>query len=406
MLLTEGISAAIGEVPLGPEHPVVALLIDDQFIIGQAMREMLESEEDIEFHFCQDPAKAVATAKKVTPTVILQDLSMPGIDGLSLLKQLRGDPSTRDIPIIIFSSKEQPLIKAQAFALGASDYLIKLSDRIELIARIRHHSRGYIAQLERNEAYRKLAESERLLAADMAQAAQHVQSLLPAPMKNGSIRIDWRFVPSTQLGGDAFGYQWLDSRHLAVYLLDVSGHGVGASLLAVSVLNVLSHQTLTQTDFYDPASVMCGLNKVFTMDKHGGRFFTIWYGVVAVEQRMVTFSGGGHPPALLLRRDADAAAQMLQLPTLGPPIGIVDGVPFKNATAAIPDFGRLFLYTDGVVEVRKPGGRPLDQAAFTQFVGEIGAAEDLLDRVLDRGHRMRSSKNPTDDCSLMLIDFA
>lgn len=405
MLLTEGISAAIGEVSRGPEHRVVALLIDDQFVIGQVMRDMLKSTRDIEFHFCQDPENAVTTAKKVAPTVILQDLSMPGIDGLSLLKQLRRDPGTRDIPIIIFSSKEQPLIKAQAFALGASDYLIKLPDRIELIARIRHHSRGYIAQLERNEAYRRLAESERLLAADMAQAAQHVQSLLPAPIKHGPIRIDWRFVPSTQLGGDAFGYQWLDSRHLALYLLDVSGHGVGASLLAVSVLNVLSHQTLTQTDFYDPASVMCGLNKVFTLDKHGGRFFTIWYGVASLEEKMLTFSGGGHPPALLLRRGADEAGQMLQLSTLGPPIGIVDGVQFKNGTAAIPNLGRLFLYTDGVVEVRKPGGKPLDQAAFTQFVTEIGTTEDILERVLDRGHRMRSSKTPTDDCSLLLIDF-
>src|SRR6185436_17939886 len=201
-------------------------------------------------HFCQEPLKAVELASKLAPTVILQDLVMPDIDGLTLLKFFRANAPTREIPMIVLSSKEEPATKAQAFALGANDYLVKLPDRVELIARIRHHSRGYIAQLERNEAYRKLAESERQLAKEVSDAAEYVQSLLPVAMKDGPVRIDWRFVPSTQLGGDAFGYHWLDEKHLAIYLLDVSGHGVGSSLLAVSVLNVLSHRTLPATDFH------------------------------------------------------------------------------------------------------------------------------------------------------------
>src|SRR5204862_687738 len=130
-------------------------------------------------------------------------------------------------------------------------------------------------------AYRRLAEKQRELAAEVAQAARYVQSLLPAKLADDRVAIDWRFVPSTQLGGDAFGYHWLDEQHLAVYLLDVSGHGVGSSLLAVSVLNVLTHRTLSQTDFHDPSAVMNGLNSVFSMERHGGHFFTIWYGVYA-----------------------------------------------------------------------------------------------------------------------------
>src|SRR5688500_9032840 len=164
---------------------------------------------------------------------------MPDIDGLTLLKFFRANATTRDIPMIVLSSKEEPATKAQAFALGANDYLVKLPDKVEMIARIRHHSMGYIAQLQRNEAYRKLAESERQLANEVNEAAKYVQSLLPESLKTGPVRIDWRFVPSTQLGGDAFGYHWLDEKHLAVYLLDVSGHGVGSSLLAVTVLNIL-----------------------------------------------------------------------------------------------------------------------------------------------------------------------
>jgi sigma-B regulation protein RsbU (phosphoserine phosphatase) len=344
-------------------------------------------------------------AEQLAPTVILQDLNMPEIDGLSLLKQFRANPGTREIPMIVLSSKEEPLIKARAFALGANDYLVKLPDRIELIARIRHHSRGYIALLERNEAYRKLAASERHLATEVAEAVRHVQSLLPAPIRQGPVRIDWRFVPSTQLSGDAFGYQSLDDKHLALYLLDVSGHGVGASLLSVSVLNTLSHRTLPQTDFYDPASVMHGLNKVFSVDKHGGRFFTLWYGVYAIDQRILTFSGGGHPPALLFSGPRSSDVRLQELLTAGPPIGVVDEMSFTNSTIRIPPFGRLLLYSDGVVEVGGSDGDRLDQAAFVGFVTELGPADDLLEQTLSRGRRFQKSAGLIDDCSLMLVDF-
>src|SRR5207249_1757927 len=162
------------------------------------------------------------------------------------VKFFRANPATRDTPLVVLSSKEEPVIKAEAFARGANDYLVKLPDKLELVARVRYHSRAYLNLLERNEAYRRLEESRRELAEEVAQAARYVVSLLPAPL-TGEVRTEWRFVPSTQLGGDMFGYHWIDPDHLAVYLLDVSGHGVGSSLLAVSASNVLAAQSLRDT---------------------------------------------------------------------------------------------------------------------------------------------------------------
>src|SRR5215510_12656506 len=291
------------------ERPVTVLLVDDQVIVGESVRRMLAGQTDIQFHFCQDPTKAIETANAVQPTVILQDLVMPEIDGLQLVKYFRANKATRDIPMIVLSSKEEPVIKAQAFALGANDYLVKLPDRIELIARIRYHSRSYIAQLERDEAYRKLAESERLMAEELAQASRYVQSLLPAKL-TGEVGIDWRFVPSTQLGGDMFGYHWLDADHLAMYLLDVSGHGVGSSLLAVSAANLLSAQSLAGVDFRDPGKVLIRLNDVFPMEKQNDKYFTIWYGVYRKPDRTLLFANAAHPPPLLFTGPTAADAPM------------------------------------------------------------------------------------------------
>ncbi len=231
---------------------MTVLLVDDQPIIAEAVRRMLAGEDDIHFHYCNDPTQAIGLANELGPTVILQDLVMPELDGLTLVKFFRANAKTREVPLIVLSTKEEPIIKAQAFATGANDYLVKLPDKLELIARIRYHSKGYIAQLQRNEAYRSLAASQKQLADEVAQAAKYVCSLLPEPLRDGPVRVDWRFVPSTQLGGDSFGYHWIDDEHFAVYLLDVSGHGVGASLLSVSALNVLRSQSLPNTDFRDP----------------------------------------------------------------------------------------------------------------------------------------------------------
>jgi adenylate cyclase len=133
--------------------PITVLLIDDQSMIGEAVRQMLASEQDIVFHYCNNPLQALKFARECQPTVILQDLIMPQMEGLLLVQFLRSrDAPTYQIPLIVLSSKEDPIIKAQAFELGANDYLVKLPDRVELIARIRYHSSAYTNLLKRQEA--------------------------------------------------------------------------------------------------------------------------------------------------------------------------------------------------------------------------------------------------------------
>ncbi len=128
------------------------LLVDDQPIVAEAIRRMLADQDDIVFHYCRESDKAVDTAIECKPTVILQDLVMPDTDGMTLLSQYRATSSTQAIPVIVLSTKEDPAIKKDAFERGASDYLVKIPDKIELIARIHAHSRSYLAHKQRDEA--------------------------------------------------------------------------------------------------------------------------------------------------------------------------------------------------------------------------------------------------------------
>ena len=114
------------------DHPVMVLLVDDQAMVGEAVRRALLSQPDIDFHYCADPAKAIMVAEQIGPTVILQDLVMPGIDGLTLVRRYRANPATSEIPIVVLSTTEDPAVKGDAFSAAANDYLVKLPTQIEL----------------------------------------------------------------------------------------------------------------------------------------------------------------------------------------------------------------------------------------------------------------------------------
>lgn len=161
------------------ESAIVVFLVDDQAMIGEAVRRAIASETDMVFHYCASAADAVAMAQRIGPTVILQDLVMPDMDGLTLVGLYRANPALRDIPIIVLSSKEDAAVKSEAFAADVSDYLVKLPDKIELIARIRHQSKSYLNRRQRDAAYRALSESQDKLIRmnEVLQRLSHVDGL-------------------------------------------------------------------------------------------------------------------------------------------------------------------------------------------------------------------------------------
>lgn len=384
------------------QHEITVLLIDDQAMVAEAVRRMLAGQEDIIFHYCQDPTRAVRTANDIQPTVILQDLVMGEVDGLTLVKFFRGNPATRDTPLIVLSTREEATTKAEAFTLGANDYLVKLPDKVELIARIRYHSQAYIALLQRNEAFDALVENQRALEEQLARASEYVVSLLPEPVDSRDVATDWRFVPSTQLGGDSLGYHWVDDDHFAVYLLDVCDHGVGPALLSVQALNALRSESLPGVDFRDPEQVLTGLNETFQMEQHNDLYFTIWYGVYRKSDRTLSFGSGGHPPCLLV----PDCGEPMELMTRNLMIGGMPDLVFKTSSVEVPRPADLYLYSDGVYEVSLEDGSMWSFAEFKEF---------LLSRAADSGSEMdelyahvlslHGGQIAEDDFSLLKVRF-
>ena len=238
---------------------------------------------------------------------------------------------------------------------------------------------------------------------DLARAGRYVAALLPAPIAEGPVRADWRFLPSARIGGDGFGYGWIEERRFAVWLLDVAGHGAGSALLAASVMNMMRERAMPGVDFADPAAVLAATNARFQMDRHGGLFFSLWYGVYDRAARRVAFGCAGHHPAFLIPPGGAPPAPLF---SKNPAIGFAPDWTYAVAHAELPPGARLHLFSDGAFELAAPDGRQLGLADFVPHLAApacdgIAEPERLLRVVRDlAGHAALD-----DDVSILTLDF-
>ena len=335
--------------------------------------------------------KALAMVAAPLPDLILLDVMMPGMDGYEVCRRLKADPATAEIPVIFLTARSDAEDEERGLQLGAVDYITKPISPPIALSRIRSHVNLYRQK-------RALIESQRLLAEELDEAAEYVRSLLPPPIEE-PIATAWQHVPSTSLGGDAFGHHWIDDQHLAIYLLDVCGHGVGAALLSISAMNALRSQSLPGADFRSPASVLAAANQTFPMEAHNDKFFTLWYGVYAPATRTLRFASAGHPAALLVRVSG-TDTEVLQLGTRNLAIGCMPDFPYSEDAIEVPEAFKLAVYSDGVYEIEVPGKGPMSLADFVALYSSIAdpqrlQAQELLDtmREVRGGERSR----PFDD---------
>jgi len=201
------------------------LLVDDQPMIGEAVRRLLADQADMTFAFCKDASKAVTTAEEFQPTVILQDLVMPDIDGLDLVGKFRSHAGTEKIPVIMLSATEEAATKAQLLEAGANDYLIKLPHQIKLIARIRVHSEAYKRLLERDAAFGALERSLADLTREREKSERLLRNILPDTiaerLKNNVSTIAESFSSVSVLFADLCGFTTFSERVDASQLVDL-----------------------------------------------------------------------------------------------------------------------------------------------------------------------------------------
>lgn len=210
----------------------------------------------------------LAQAEALKPAVIICDWNIPGsVDGLTICQSVKQSAELSMTFFLLLTDRHSIADRVRGLDSGADDLLSKPVDVNELRARVR-------AGLRLHQLARDLRQQKQQLEDELAEAEAYVRSLLPHSQQ-GRVPIEARFLPSQQLGGDCYDYYWLDPDYLAIYLLDVSGHGLGSALLSTSVLNVLRAQSLPDVNFYRPEKVLKALNETFQMSDQNQKYFTI-----------------------------------------------------------------------------------------------------------------------------------
>jgi pSer/pThr/pTyr-binding forkhead associated (FHA) protein len=257
--------------------------------------------------------------------------------------------------------------------------------------------------LEHEFRSRKEVEASKELDRDLESARRYVHSLIPAPLTEGPIRTEWVLLPSARLGGDVFGYHQLDARTFSIFLLDVSGHGTGAAMHAVSVTNVLQRDAVPGLDMRDPAKVATYLNTLFQMSTHGGLFLTLWYGVYDMETRTLDYCSAGHHPSYLVPGPRERA---IPLKTSNIMIGAMPTFEFESASIEVPAGSRLYVFSDGIFEIEAKDGEQWGLHHVLPLIVEppvqgMTEPERLLQSI--RGHARRPDFE--DDFTVLVATF-
>jgi len=317
---------------------------------------------------------------------------------IEVLKDGRGRRGVRDVPlpgggVSLLEISSAAVTNAQGEIIGAAEVARDVTHQKKAEALLNK------TLLERNEVLQQLN-------SELSDAAGYVKTVLPPKIRSGSLQADWRFIPSKSLGGDSFGYHWLDADHFAFYLVDVSGHGWAAALLSVSVMNVLRSQALPDTDFRRPEQVLFALNNTFPSERHNNMFFTIWYGLYCRSSQEIVYASGGHPPALLFFDDAAGPARVQALRTPNIIIGGVPDTHYQSASQPMPSPGRLLIFSDGVFDITKSDGSLWGYSAFVEFLKHTPRSnQSTCDHLLNKVQALSSRDTFEDDFSIMEIDF-
>ncbi len=379
------------------ERPTV-LIVDDEPANLQVLGRLLRDSYRILVARSGEQALDILSGQRL-PDVILLDITMPGMSGYDVLERLQADLSTREIPVIIISARSEWEDEAEGLARGAVDYIAKPFDSAVVRARVGTHAKLKIRSDLLAANYRRLQEQQQRIEADLRLASEVQQTLLPeAPAADAGYTLAWRYQPSAVLGGDVFTAIPLEDGRVVLYMLDVSGHGVPAALVSVSVAQSI-RQWVAERRQVSPAAVAEALDAEYPLERFD-KFFTVIILVYDPQTRELCYCNAGHPPGVLVRQRGGS----ITLETGGVPVGIGDGGGYEEARVTLEAGDLLFIYTDGLVELEDAAGEPLSSHRLEVALRDWrGSDVETVVHGVEQMARLHRARPPLDDLTFACL---
>jgi sigma-B regulation protein RsbU (phosphoserine phosphatase) len=387
--------------------PAKILIADDQDLIRFKLQTDLQKWGH-EVTAAADGEQAWELFQKGEFTIVITDWMMPHVDGLELVRRIRARKPDNYVYVVMLTAKAEKHDIVAGMGAGADDFLAKPFHRDELQLRVR-------AAIRITNLYRELNETNRRLKRSHDAFIQIQRSFLPAPKPEvAGFQFAWQHRPCGELGGDMLNIVRLGDQQLGIYLLDVTGDGVPAALLATTLGRVLTPATdsaslLVERDaagsatrVREPVEVLGELTRHFGTQEDK-QFFTLVYGILNLQTRELRFASAGHVPVLHQR--AKQSPAMLDVD--GFPIGIgADASEFQQRPVALAAGDRLLLYSDGLTDAMNADGEVFGAARLIERVKELGrqSLDEMVRLLLEELSRWSGKPVFKDDVSMLAVE--
>jgi sigma-B regulation protein RsbU (phosphoserine phosphatase) len=399
----------------GGGHAANILVVDDTPANLQVLAGMLK-DRGYKVRPVPGGKLALLAARRDPPDLILLDINMPDMNGYEVCEHLKADETLRNVPIIFISALTEPLDKVKAFAIGGVDYLTKPFHMEELHARVETHLKLRQLRLQLEETNLRLERVNSRMSRDLDAAAKIQKTFLPgiAPEIPG-LEFAWSYRPCDELAGDGLNIIPLGGGRVALYILDVSGHGVASALLSVSLGRLLSppadpssiligdRDARDRLDVTPPVEVAERLNHLFPFNIVTGQFATLMYGVLDVTTADFHYVCAGHAGPIHV--PVGGAPVILVNPAF--PIG-VGGDPYSESRLHLAPGDRMYLYSDGLPDAANPAGDCFGDARLLDAINRtrLEPLKQAVDRLLEIVAQWQGGERPQDDISILAVEVS
>lgn len=362
-------------------------------------------------------------AVQETPiSFVVSDWMMPRLAGVDLCRRIRTSTPDHYVYVILCTSRGEKADLIEGMDAGADDFLIKPVGPEELRVKVRAGERVLSLQqglAQRNKELARinnqLESSHKLIEEDLRAAAWMQQRLLPSQsLQANGLRCQWRLEPSSYVAGDIFNFFALDEQVVGFYILDVSGHGVPAAMLSVTLSMVLTpdaargsplkrlNPSNQQVEILSPGDAIRELNRRF--QSKDDRYFTMIYGLFDTGSGRLRVAQAGHPGPILITKDGQSQI----IGTGGMPVGLWPEIRFDCSELLVNAGDRLLLYSDGVTECANSAGEAFGEARLLSLLANSSTQtlDAILDGLLGEIRSWRQGGDPGDDISLLAIELS
>ncbi len=380
------------------------LIVDDEPFNLDYLEQELEG-SDFEVISARNGQEALEKVNIASPDLILLDIMMPVMDGYEVLRQLKADATTRDIPVVIISASNDLKSVVRGIQMGAEDYLPKPFEPTLLHARVS-------SSLEKKRLHDLQTLYLKSLERELEIAREIQMSFLPThlPTLEGW-DIAAYFKAAREVAGDFYDAFLLPNDQLVFNVGDVCGKGIGAALF-MTLYRSLIHAAATTSYFTLPGNgqadfaaqrlkqaISCANS--YVMDTHeDAKFTTLFIGLVELKTGRLTYANCGNEPPLLIRKDGS----LTELNPTGPAIGIFKGIEFAVGEIFLQKDDLLLAYTDGITDTMNAENSTFGRERLEGLIrGYAGKCPDLLNLLVTHARQFAGGVEQFDDITLMAL---